>query len=127
MGKYEDLLKLAGNDLRISELLLNTSNDDLMQNSAAYHTQQAVEKIIKAHIERSGKHAGLEHNIGALTALMRNDGIVYPDWVDEYAYDISLWATTIRYNVNYKADHDLIDRINGLLREWMNNNEADEK
>ena len=48
MDKWNELLRLARNDLKVAVLVLNEANDELMQNSAAYHTQQAVEKMMKS-------------------------------------------------------------------------------
>lgn len=42
-----NLLLLAEKDLEASNIILNSTNDELMQNIAAYHTQQAVEKTLK--------------------------------------------------------------------------------
>ena len=44
--------------------------------------------------------------------------ILYPEWLDDAAYDISKWATTIRYNANFKADHDMISDILNLTEQW---------
>ena len=44
--------------------------------------------------------------------------INYPEWLDDAAYDISKWATTIRYNANFKADHDMISDILNLTEQW---------
>ncbi len=40
------LLRLAEKDMEASMLILTSSNDELLQNIAAYHTQQSVEKIL---------------------------------------------------------------------------------
>ena len=33
MAKYEEYIRLAENDLKVAELVLNSANDELMQNS----------------------------------------------------------------------------------------------
>ena len=46
MEVKSDLLEMANADVEVSELILGTTNDELKQNLAAYHTQQAIEKAI---------------------------------------------------------------------------------
>ena len=36
------LLKLAEKDIEVSQMILQSSNDELLQNIAAYHTQQST-------------------------------------------------------------------------------------
>lgn len=111
MGKSEDLIKLAETDLKVAKLVLNSANDELMQNSAAYHVEQAVEKLLKAKLDSIGIQAGITHNIQTLCDEMDKAKIDYPDWIKDKAYDISSWATTIRYNANFKSDHDEIEEV----------------
>ena len=40
--------RLAENDLKVEKILLDSANDELMQNSAAYHAEQSVEKALKS-------------------------------------------------------------------------------
>ena len=115
-GQIRRFLLLAKTDLKTSELILNSSNDELMLNNAAYHTQQAVEKICKALILSAGDPPGTSHSIASLAQDMDRLDLSYPEWVNEDAYDISSWATTIRYNANFEADHDMIERINNWPR-----------
>ncbi len=119
MSRANDLLLLAQADLRSARILLNTGNDELLQNNAAYHAQQAVEKTAKALIENAGAHGGVGHDIGVLLRDMKELNIDYPDWLDESAYDISKWATTIRYNINFKASHDDIESVLNNTEDWM--------
>jgi len=119
MWKYEDLIKLAINDIKVAKLILNSANDELMQNSAAYNTEQAVEKIMKGLIVRGGGTAGISHNITQLSKDMDDLSIPYPDWIHDKDDEISSWATTIRYNANFKADHDEIEAVIKLAQEWL--------
>ena len=41
MDVKSNLLSLAQADVEVSELILGTTNDELKQNMAAYHTQQS--------------------------------------------------------------------------------------
>lgn len=119
MGKYEDFLELARNDLRVAKLILNSSNDELMQNTAAYHVEQAVEKTMKALIVKNGGRAGISHSITELSKDLDDLGAEYPEWIHEKDDDITSWSTTIRYNVNFKADHDEIEAVIQLTESWL--------
>lgn len=119
MAKYEDYLRLAEADLKVAALVLNSGNDELMLNNAAYHAEQTTEKIMKGLLVKNGGTAGISHSIIELSKDLDEMGVVYPDWIHEKDDTISSWATTIRYNVNFKADHDEIKEIIGLLQEWL--------
>lgn len=119
MDRWDGLLRLAGNDLKVAMLVLNEANDELMQNSAAYHTQQAVEKIMKAVIAKSGHKANLTHNITELSKDMDEYGLPYPDWIRDKDDELTSWSTTIRYNANFKSDHDEIVEIIDGAKKWL--------
>ena len=115
-----NLLEIAKADLRMSELALGTSNDEIMQNMAAYHTQQAIEKIIKNELVKVRGYASVEHDINILVADAKAAGVLIPEWVEENSYEISRWATTIRYNSNFRTNRDAIKQYNALAQEWIN-------
>jgi len=119
MDVKSNLLSLAQADVEVSELILGTTNDELKQNMAAYHTQQAIEKIIKQLIIDKRGFGNIEHDLGQLVADAKSEGIVVPEWVEENSYEISRWATTIRYNSNFKTNRDSIDSFNKLIKEWL--------
>ena len=119
MDVKSDLISLARADVEVSELILGTTNDELKQNMAAYHTQQAIEKIIKQLIIDKRGFGNIEHDLGQLVADAKTEGIVIPEWVEENSYEISRWATTIRYNSNFKTNRDSIDSFNKLIKEWI--------
>ena len=112
-------MKLAEADLKVSELLLNSYNDELMQNNAAYHTEQALEKLMKSLKESHGAAATVTHSITALWKDLEELNVEIPEWVLDMDDEISSWATTIRYNANFKSDHDSIEKANRYIREWM--------
>ena len=113
------LLELATADVEISELIITTTNDELKQNLAAYHTQQAIEKILKQLIIDKRGFGNIDHDLGRLVADAKAEEIDVPAWVEENAYEISRWATTIRYNTNFKTNRDSIKRFNLLVKEWL--------
>ena len=119
MDVKSNLLSLAQADVEVSELILGTTNDELKQNMAAYHTQQAIEKIIKQLIIDKRGFGNIEHDLGQLVPDAKSEGIVVPEWVEENSYEISRWATTIRYNSNFKTNRESIDSFNKLIKEWL--------
>jgi len=113
------LIKLATADVEISELIITTTNDELKQNLAAYHTQQAIEKTLKQLLVDKRGFGNIDHDLGRLVAEAEAEGIDVPSWVEENAYEISRWATTIRYNTNFKTNRDSISKYNLLVKEWI--------
>ena len=119
MDVRSDLVSLAIADIEVSELILGTTNDELKQNLAAYHTQQAIEKIIKQLIINKRGYGNIEHDLGRLVDDAKSEGIFVPPWVEDNSYEISRWATTIRYNSNFKTNRDSITKYNNLTKEWI--------
>ncbi len=119
MGKPNDLIKLARADLTASEILLEANGGELLENLAAYHAQQAAEKICKGLITRTGHPAGQRHDIGSLLDDMDAYKIPYPEWLSEQAYEISRWATNVRYDVRIDVDHEAIRLANERLELWL--------
>lgn len=113
------LLKLAEKDIEVSQMILQSSNDELLQNIAAYHTQQSVEKILKHLILESGGESSIGHDIKMLSIEVHELGGSVPKWIIEGAYDLSSWATTIRYNSNFKTNRTLIESFNLKTSEWI--------
>lgn len=114
-----NLFSLAQADVEVSELILGTTNDELKQNMAAYHTQQAIEKIIKQLIIDKRGFGSIEHDIGRLVNDANKEGILIPKWIEDNAYEISRWATTIRYNSKFKTNRESINNYNILIKEWL--------
>ena len=119
MEVRSDLLAIAERDILMSELALGTTNDEIMQNMAAYHTQQAIEKIIKTLLVKARGFAGTEHDLAVLITDAKALGIDIPRWADDNSYEISRWATTIRYNSNFKTNRDSIVSFNSMARQWI--------
>lgn len=119
MGENNDLKAIALRDLQLSELILGTTNDEIMQNMAAYHTQQAIEKILKNMIIQARGYGNNNHDIDRLLVDAKDLQLDIPDWIEEESYEISRWATTIRYNSNFKVNRDKISEINLKIEDWL--------
>ena len=126
MEVKSDLLEMANADVEVSELILGTTNDELKQNLAAYHTQQAIEKAIKQLLINKRGYGNVEHDLGQLVADAKAESINIPEWIEENAYEISRWATTIRYNTNFKTNRDSICKYNKLIKDWIKNDNKEE-
>ena len=45
--------------------------------------------------------------------------IPYPEWLSEQAYEISRWATNVRYDVRIDVDHEAIRLADERLEVWL--------
>ena len=88
--KAETFIELARRDLAAATTLSKT---DL--GNAAFHLQQAAEKLAKAVLEIEGIASGITHQIGSLAAMLPADHVFRPDLA---AFDrFSSFATATRY------------------------------
>lgn len=119
MAEGNNLIEIAKRDLTTAELVLGTGADEIMQNMAAYHVQQAIEKVIKQLIADKRGYGNIEHDIERLIQDAKTEEISIPDWVEENSYEISKWATTIRYNSNFKTNRDSIFEYIKNTKKWI--------
>lgn len=118
MGE-NDLIAIAEADLKMAELALGTANDELIQNMAAYHTQQAIEKVLKQLLIKQRGFGNNDHDLERLIIDAKEVGVDPPNWVEENSYEISKWATTIRYNSNFKTNRDSIMEFTEKTKDWI--------
>ena len=112
------LLERADADIQAAKLLLspvgNPTNDERMTDLAAYHTQQAIEKILKYVL-----HDGMEmdntakefktHNLFFLIDwIERKSSFTVPDSLKEIADEITDWEANSRYGESSVAEKDRI-------------------
>jgi HEPN domain-containing protein len=83
-------LELASKDAEAAELLLAGGN-----RYAAYHVQQAVEKVTKALLLARGLEAGIEHRLEELFKRFPADD-AWPARLHQFAV-YSAYATAFRY------------------------------
>lgn len=83
-------MTLAERDLASARLLVNEQPE-----SAAFHVQQAVEKLVRAVLEWEGIPASNTHNISFLSAMLP-EGHDYRETFHEFG-DLSRSATLYRY------------------------------
>jgi HEPN domain-containing protein len=81
--------KVLDEDLAAARLLMTS-----VPRASAFHLQQAAEKLVKAILSTENIHAGAEHNIGQLAALLP-DGHEWKADLMELDY-LSQFATAFR-------------------------------
>lgn len=88
--RIKALLALASDDLRSAELLVAG-----VPRQAAYHLQQAVEKVVKALLVREGVDPDRIHQIGRLAHEL---GAAHPLRAELLKLDrLTVYATAMRY------------------------------
>ena len=107
----------------------NPYNDELILNNAAYHLQQAVEKILKGALECVGVTAPNTHKISKLVKMISDHGanIIVTDWIDDHSEMLSEWEVQTSYDMDFLVEKRKLDialkeiqiffEINGLKNE----------
>ena len=124
------LFRSARMDLVTAKTLWKTTwDDEMMLNNAAYHLQQAVEKVLKGALECIGVTVPNTHKITKLLSMITNHGanLVMTEWIDDHSEMLSEWEAETRYNMDFivekrKLDKaieeiDLFFHINGIQKE----------
>ena len=80
--RNRDLSRRALIDLKQVQMNLDmVIEDEYFLDAAAYHLQQAVEKLLKFKLTISGKEFYKKHKIFEICKLMDSYGIAYPEWI----------------------------------------------
>lgn len=95
--------------------------DEMILNNAAYHLQQAVEKILKGALECVGVTVPYSHKISKLVSMITNNGanLVVTDWLDDHAEMLSEWETETRYNMDFLVEKRKLDKAMEEVRNFM--------
>ncbi len=95
--------------------------DEMILNNAAYHLQQAVEKILKGALECVGVTVPYSHKISKLASMITNNGanLVVTDWLDDHAEMLSEWETETRYNMDFLVEKRKLDKAMEEVRNFM--------
>lgn len=112
------LLERANADIQAAKLLLspvgNPTNDERMTDLAAYHAQQAIEKLLKyvLHDGMGMDNTAREfktHNLFFLIDwIERKSSFTVPDSLKEMADEITDWEANSRYGESSIAEKDRI-------------------
>ena len=124
------LFRSARLDYETAKKLWETAwEDEMILNNAAYHLQQAVEKILKAALECVGVTVPNTHKITRLLSMITANGagLVITDWIDDHSEMLSEWEAETRYNMDFIVEKRKLDRameeieiffrLNGIQKE----------
>ncbi len=86
-------------------------NDEMILNIAAYHLQQAVEKILKGSLECAGVTVPNTHRIPKLIKMVfdHNANLIITDWIDDHSEMLSEWEAQTRYNMDFLVEKRKLD------------------
>jgi uncharacterized protein len=119
----ERWLRVAERDRRMA--LAALGSDPPLYDGAAFHCQQAVEKLLKGFLTLAGKRGGKSHSLEQLGVRAQQS---FPDIADlvAVAHDWTKWATVYRYpeeapppepnEAQIRAALDVIDRLSARLQ-----------
>lgn len=87
-------------------------NDELILNNAAYHLQQAVEKVLKGALECVGVTVPNTHKITKLIEMIRHNGanLKVTEWLDDHSEMLSEWEAETRYNMDFLVEKRKLER-----------------
>lgn len=90
---------------------------------AAYHAQQAIEKIIKYEIYRVNPKINprkmYTHKIYDLCTIAENEGIKIPKGIKDKSYMYSDWEAAGRYDLHFSVRTDSIEKALRLAENWL--------
>ncbi len=95
-----------------------------VKNMSAYYLQQAVEKLIKIQIYRSGieydNRNMYVHNLVKLITYAKKIGIdlKIPKSIDENALMITDWEAGSRYDIHFSIRIDTLKKMYQIVNEW---------
>lgn len=101
----------------------NTKLKDV-KNMCAYHLQQAVEKLVKIQIYKSGiaydNKSIYSHNIRALLVYAEKQGIEIdiPKHLKKNASVITKWEAGSRYDIHFSIRIDTLEKYYFEINEW---------
>lgn len=100
-----DLCNKAIRDIKTVEWAKSQlGNDEDFMDIACYHTEQAIEKLLKFIIELSGENYPKTHDITRLCAIIEKlPNIILPDNLIMMSETLTLWEATSRYRDIFKA------------------------
>lgn len=122
------LTAYAKADIRASKSALDTikakeGNEKATKGIAAYHAQQAIEKILKSEIYKADPGISprkmYTHKIYDLCAIAESYGIEVPKGIKDNAYMYSDWEAAGRYDLHFSVRMDSVEKALRLAEEWL--------
>lgn len=122
------LIAYAKADIRASKsaleaIRLKEGNERATKGIAAYHAQQAIEKLIKAEIYRVYPEISprkmYTHKLYDLCDIAESQGIKVPKGIKEKSYMYSDWEAAGRYDLHFTVRIDSIEKALRLAEKWL--------
>jgi len=95
-----------------------------MKNIAAYHLQQAAEKLIKIQIYANCKQISnsqmYTHNIERLIVYADSLGFgaVIPEYIRSHSLEITDWEAGSRYDFGFSVRADVLKKTLNIIKTW---------
>ncbi len=122
------LIAYARADIRAAHSALESirakeGNEKATKGIAAYHAQQAIEKIIKSEIYRVAPDISprkmYTHKIYDLCAIAEKNGIQVPKAIKQKSYMYSDWEAAGRYDLHFSVRTDSVEKALRLAEDWL--------
>ena len=117
-----DLLRRVYADICQIKPNLDNLSDDVFLDVAAYHLQQAVEKLVKYVMSQNNVIFNKTHDILELCQQMDDNSISYPDWVYNNAKILTNYATKVRFGEDLVGNRRKIEELLELVTEYYEQN-----
>ncbi|MCM1328909.1 MAG: HEPN domain-containing protein [Ruminococcus sp.] len=98
MADCNDYIILAERDYKTCLLAEREFPDEYAVAAAAYHIQQAVEKVLKGLILIYGETPEFTHNIAKLCVHLSKSGIDLPEELEDISDTLTAWESNLRYD-----------------------------
>ena len=97
-----------------------------IKNIAAYHLQQAAEKLIKIQIYSQLSNVDYRkmytHDLSRLVGYAQSEGLILtvPEYIKAHMNSITDWEAGSRYDVCFSVRIDVLKRTRDVIAEWIN-------
>ena len=115
-----NLLRRASADFAVASLILSSEPSDNVQlDIAAYHLQQAVEKLLKHEMAENGVKFPFVHEIDILCDEMEEAGLSPPEWVRQSEDLLNSYATKTESHNALVASKSKLNNLMPLVDAYL--------
>ncbi len=109
MLKSDEFLLLADRDRKMCRLAEREFPDEYAVSAAAYHMQQAIEKLLKGLILMYGEEPACTYSITKLIGHCQRLDIEIPEKLNDISDTLTLWGTSSGYDPYMEFSHENYD------------------